>query len=421
MSSEMREQAARDVLPVLPGRAHDLARLHMLVSRSEPVVTVIGKYNHGKSSLLNELIGHDTFSVSDKRETITLADRLHEGVRWLDAPGLDADVGVEDDGHALQAAWLKSDIRLFVHAAKEGELDAKELALLHALREDGARTARQTLFVLSQVDQLADETEREKIEKAVSAQTNGFALNVVSSSRHRKGREGGKPLLLEKSGFPALNAALRAALARIPQARAQETALLFGEMNGELRELREAQTRALEQLRQTQQQQAHDFNHGLKAVIDKVSVDIEAMLNSLGEDHAVIPDNAKDHYGVTAGKRERAHIQIAYSRACIAIDSFLASHGVVTLPAAQHTAAHSLNTVMIAVMGVSVKFRKDLRRMFCEAAGRERLHRDFAHYFELSDDRRDLAQRIEQFTTALSASEKASTALRNLEMQEVQA
>ncbi|MDH6150464.1 MULTISPECIES: GTPase [Paraburkholderia] len=157
MSSKPREQAARDLASVLPDRAHDLARLLILIDDSEPVVTVVGKYNHGKSSLLNELLGRDAFAVSDRRETVRLSDSVHQGVRWLDAPGLDADVGSEDDREALRAAWLKSDIRLFVHAAKEGELDAKELTLLTELDADRVRTGRQTLFVLSQVDQLPDD------------------------------------------------------------------------------------------------------------------------------------------------------------------------------------------------------------------------------------------------------------------------
>jgi hypothetical protein len=63
------------------------------------------KYNHGKSRLLNELIGGNTFAVADKRETVKLSASVHQGVRWLDAPGLDADVGTEDDRQALHAAW----------------------------------------------------------------------------------------------------------------------------------------------------------------------------------------------------------------------------------------------------------------------------------------------------------------------------
>ncbi|MGF6938294.1 putative GTPase [Paraburkholderia sp. UCT70] len=142
MSSKLREQAAHDVASVLPDRAHELARLLILIDDSEPVVTVVGKYNHGKSSLLNELLGRDAFAVSDRRETVRLSDSVHQGVRWLDAPGLDADVGSEDDREALRAAWLKSDIRLFVHAAKEGELDAKELTLLTELDAGRVRTGR---------------------------------------------------------------------------------------------------------------------------------------------------------------------------------------------------------------------------------------------------------------------------------------
>ncbi|GJH19034.1 50S ribosome-binding GTPase [Caballeronia novacaledonica] len=406
--------ALHEVVSVLPDRADDMARLAILLVDGEPIVTVIGKYNHGKSRLLNELIGRDTFAVADKRETVKLSDSVHQGVRWLDAPGLDADVGTEDDRHALHAAWLHADIRLFVHAAKEGELDAKELALLAELCADGERSKRQTLFVLSQVDQLADDAELQKVSHAIGAQWPDIDLNAVSSTRYRKGRDEGKKLMLEKSGMPSLRATIDAALARVPEARAHEAALLFDETREELAQLLIAQEKLLDDLRQTQRQQRVDFDHGLKSVIDKVSGDIDAMLNALGTDHASVPDTAKDAYAITAGKLERAHIQIAYSRACIAIDSFLAGHGVIGLPSEQETVARALNSVMVAVMGVSVKFRKDLRRIFCTDAGRERMQRDFAHYFELSADRKALAARISQSESMIDALNKASKALRAL-------
>ncbi|MDE1180938.1 GTPase [Paraburkholderia sp.] len=415
MSGEIREQATRDVLTVLPNRADDLARLNHLLDGSEPVVTVVGKYNHGKSSLLNELTDPDTFAVSDKRETVTLADSVRLGVRWMDTPGLDADVGTEDDRRALQGVWLTSDIRLFVHAAKEGELEPKELALLAQLRADGERTKRQTVFVLSQVDQLADDTELQKVRDAIAAQIPDIVLNAVSSTRHRKGVEGGKQLMLERSGIPSLHATVQAALQHVPAARTHETAALFDELRDECRQLRAVQERTLDTLRRTQQQQGDAFSRGLKRVIEKVSGDIERMLDALGTDHAVVPDTAKDAYAVTAGKLERAHIQIAYSRACIEIESFLAGHGAVDLPPEQQVASSSLNSVMIAVMGVSVKFRKNLREMFCAASGRERMQRDFTRYYELSADRQLLASRIREMESAGVASEQASIALRTLE------
>ncbi|BBU32928.1 hypothetical protein BTHE68_66620 (plasmid) [Burkholderia sp. THE68] len=404
-----------EIVAVLPARADDMARLAILLAQGEPIVTVIGKYNHGKSRLLNELIGQDAFAVADRRETVTLSDSVHRGVRWLDAPGLDADVGTEDDRHALHAAWLHADIRLFVHAAKEGELDAKELALLAELYADDARSKRQTLFVLSQVDQLADDAELRKVRNAIDAQWPGVALNEVSSTRYRKGRDEGKALMLEKSGMPSLRAEIDAALARVPQARTHEKALLFGEIREELAALLAAREQEFKALRDTQRQQRLSFDRGLAKVIEKVSGDIETMLNALGTDHASVPDTAKDAYGITAGKLERAHIQIAYSRACIELDGFLAGQGVIGLPSEQETVARALNTVMIAVMGVSVKFRKDLRRMFCTTAGRERMRREFTHYYELSNDRRALAGRIARSESAIDASRNASASLDALE------
>lgn len=232
-----RHRAERAILAALPGRADDVARLRTLAEAAWPVVTIIGKYNHGKSRLLNEMIGHAAFSVADKRETVALAEYVHDGVCWLDAPGLDADVHTVDDDHALQAIWLQSDIRLFVHAVKEGELDAAERSLVECLRQDGLRTLRQTLFVASQVDQLASELQTQDVVRAIGSQVPEIALHLVSSTRYRQGLDGGKVLLLERSGIPALKLALQHALDGVPQARAHETALLLGETRAELEQL----------------------------------------------------------------------------------------------------------------------------------------------------------------------------------------
>lgn len=215
--------------------------------------------------------------------------------------------------------------------------------------------------------------------------------------------------------MPSLRVLLDAALARVPQARVHETALLFGEIRAELEALLAVQNQTRDALIQLQSRQQLEFSEGLKGVIGKVSVDIEAMLDALGTDHAIIPDSAKDAYAITAGKLERAHIQIAYSRACIAIDSFLAGHGVIGLPVEQETVARALNSVMVAVMGVSVKFRKDLRRMFCEPAGRERMQRDFTRYYELSADRTALAAQIADVESTVVACGNALSALHSLE------
>jgi len=415
MTSAMHEHAQRDVLSVLAHRAHDLARLDELAGAGQPTVTVIGKYNHGKSRLLNALVGRDVFAVADKRETVQLSECVHQGVRWLDAPGLDADVGTADDRHALHAAWLKSDIRLFVHAAKEGELDATELGLLGDLRVDGLRTRRQTLFVLSQVDQVADESVLGSVLGAIAVQVPDVAWLAVSASRYRQGIEGAKALLIEKSGFPSLRAALDDALARVPNARAHETELLFGEIRDELEQLGTRQAHAREALRQKQARQRQEFDTGLSGLLEKVGRDLEVVVNVPGPDAAVIADTAQDKYRTTKAKQERARIQIAYSRACIQIDSFLVGQGVVRLPKAQETMAGSLNTVMVAVMGVSVKFRGDLRAMFCEALGRDRLRAAFAGYYERSADRMTLAEEIAASDAAVAATQRALAALRILE------
>lgn len=401
----------RDVLCVLPHREGDLARLDELAAADAPVVTVIGKYNHGKSRLLNELIRRDAFAVADRRQTVHLAECRHAGVRWLDAPGLDADVAGEDDRHALRAVWLASDIRLFVHAAREGELDAVERALLEALRADSRRTRRETLIVVTQADQMEDDDALGRVMSAIADQVPGAGLLVVSSTRHRRGLEDGKTLLIQRSGIPELERALADALARVPAARAHEARLLLGEMRAELETVRRAEAETLSSLRQQQAAQRHVFDDGLETLLAAIGRDMEVVVALAGPDLALVADTGREHYATTAAKLERARIQVAYSRACIHLDGFLAGHGVSGLPREQQTAAGSLNTVMVAVMGVSVKFRADLHRMFCEAPGRARLQAAFAHYFELSRSRAALRDRITESSVALDAANRALAAL----------
>jgi hypothetical protein len=353
--------------------------------------------------------------VADKRETVRLSECRHHGVRWLDAPGLDADVGTEDDRHALQAAWLKSDIRLFVHAAKEGELDAKERTLLEELRADALRTHRQTLFVLTQMDQLAGEGELAKVHAAIAGQAPDMLVHAVSATRHRQGVEGAKKLLVERSGIPQVLALLEEAVGRVPDARRHEARLLFGEIHEELETRRAKQESRLASQRRQQVTQKQDFDRQLGALLEKIGRDIEQVVDAPVPDYAIVPDTAMDKYRVTEAKLERARIQIAYSRACIQIDGFLAGHGVVGLPKQQQTSAGSLNTVMVAVMGVSVKFRKDLRSMFCEVTGRERLQHAFAHYYELSEDRTALRRAIADAEAADAVVARALIALQAME------
>ncbi|ARU04472.1 hypothetical protein CCO03_07100 [Comamonas serinivorans] len=409
-------EAAQAVGSVLPARLHDLARLRLLAEAGPwPVVTVVGKYNHGKSRLLNELMGQAAFAVADRRETTVLAEQRHAQVRWLDAPGLDADVAQGDDGHAHDAAWLQSDIRLFVHAAQEGELDASERGLLHALQQDGRRTQRQTLWVLTQIDQLADEAEQGQVMAALATQAPDVTWQPVSSTRHHQGLAGNKRLLLEKSGFPALKAALTQALARVPDARMHEAAVLHGELREQLGQLAADRQRALAALQAEQAAQRTRFEHDLTAVLAQVGKGMQAVLDVPGPDHSLTPDSFENQFKVTPGKLERNRLQVAYSKACLAINAILIKHGVVELPLAQQTRVKSLDSVMVAVLGVSVKYRQDLHRLFCTPEGRDGLWHDFARYFEVSAEREALVLRIAEAGAALRAVQQAVAAQAQLE------
>jgi GTP-binding protein Era len=211
---------------LIPQHAADAARFKQLVDAGKlPVVTVLGKFNHGKSTLLNELIGQGVFAVSDARQTTNLDAFAKDGVRWLDAPGLDADVETEDDRHALRGSWEEADIRLFVHSAREGELDGSEKTLLAELAADAGHSRRATLVVVTQIEEVGEET-LAGILRVIKEQAGSLEVISVSAIRYRRGREGGKPLLIEKSGMLVLRERIAHAVRQVFAARAEERRMM---------------------------------------------------------------------------------------------------------------------------------------------------------------------------------------------------
>ncbi|MDF3883263.1 GTPase [Cupriavidus basilensis] len=223
------------LLKVLPRWADEIERISYLSnSETPPVVSVLGKYNHGKSTLLNALVGQEVFRVSDIRETTALYTFEHDGIEWLDTPGLDADVAADDDRLARQGAWTEADIRLFVHSVREGELDRTEQELIHALRDDCEGSRRKVFAVLTQIEQVEDEDALRRILETTQRQLQGLEFFPVSAARYSQGIERNKPILIKRSGLPELLARIKHAALEVPGNRKDEIATLSEILLGDL-------------------------------------------------------------------------------------------------------------------------------------------------------------------------------------------
>lgn len=260
---------------LLPQSAKDTQRLEWLLNSAlTPTVTVIGKYNHGKSRLLNELIDEAHFKTADKRETIALSAYLKNGVRWLDAPGLDSDVSHEDDDLAAHAAWREADVRLFVHSAKEGELDAREVTALKEFMADSKDSGRKLLCVLSQIDQVS-ENDLTRVVDEISKQVPSLLLHCTSSTRYRKGIDEDKKLLRKKSGFDEFRAHLDAALAGVISARHAEIEAISLRLQTALANISKENAKVISDLRNKRISMRQKFTRGIEELLDSAQQNLK--------------------------------------------------------------------------------------------------------------------------------------------------
>jgi len=212
-----------------PQHQSAVARMARLLVPTPPTVAVLGQYNHGKSSLLNALIGEDRFAVSDKRETVETQVQECNGIRWIDTPGLDADIALEDDRQANDAASHEADVRVLVHAIDLGELDRTEAAVAARLVAEQKATARAFLLVLTRIEN-ASPDDRAAIVETIQQQVPEATVVPVSSHLWRRGCRENKPALAELGNLGALKQAITQAAETASAEREAELARLAADI-----------------------------------------------------------------------------------------------------------------------------------------------------------------------------------------------
>ncbi len=99
----------------------------------------------------------------------------HDGIVWIDTPGLDADVYGKDDQKAMAGAFQMADFVLLVHRVDLGELDKNEMELYHDLIQ--RNSCQKMCLVLTQIDQVNNE----QLEQVISSLNRQLALNTKTT------------------------------------------------------------------------------------------------------------------------------------------------------------------------------------------------------------------------------------------------
>ncbi|EIJ73199.1 hypothetical protein E5Q53_00315 [Haemophilus parahaemolyticus] len=206
--------------------------IHLTSTSDKPCVAVFGKYNHGKSTLLNALINQNNyFKASDKRETQVNKVFLDQknNLAWLDTPGLGADVHGIDDFEANKGVFVSADIVLIIHTLKAGELDKEEVEHIKRLLNTSKNDNK--LLVLTQIDETNAEQQVQAV-KRIREQVPLFEPILVSAKRYLTGIEKQQPQLMERSGIPELNQKILGLTKTVQKQRETEINKLKTELDG---------------------------------------------------------------------------------------------------------------------------------------------------------------------------------------------
>lgn len=189
-----------------------LKDLKSAIKENNIIVTCMGLYNHGKSTLLNTLIkdlNHKTFKTADVRETSANKTVQYGNIKFVDTPGLNAK---KNDDKRVMDAVKESDINLFVHTVTTGEFVEKEIEFLNNVKkhwENPQKFIDRTIFVVSRVDKANNEEDiANTINKMAKQVLDIFntkpTIIPVSAIRYTKGKLEDKKLMIKKSNIEIL-------------------------------------------------------------------------------------------------------------------------------------------------------------------------------------------------------------------------
>ncbi len=175
-------------------------------------VAAVGLLKAGKSTFLSAITQQpDHFKSGVIRTTVQNQVHTDQFFSWIDTPGIDDTA--QETATAL-AGVDGSDVVLFVHNLKQGELDQSEVAFMKQCAAKNKQFFEKLVFVLTYFSDVGDQSAADIIQvikkqcKTHLSPGIDFEFFTVSSLSYLKGLKEGKEILIQRSGVPMLQKSL---------------------------------------------------------------------------------------------------------------------------------------------------------------------------------------------------------------------